>query len=56
MSGCPIYGAIVEAAGMLASAAYRHKIETKQAIANRHGLVLLVIEPSDLDRLDQVFA
>jgi hypothetical protein len=49
-------GTFVEAAGLMDDKGYAEKMSQKQLLAEALGIPLIVVEPSDLNRLDVLFA
>lgn len=49
-------GTLVEAAGMMSRPEYADKMAAKVSLAEDLGVHLIVIEPSDIGRLDEVFS
>lgn len=49
-------GTMIEAAGMLDDPAYALRMVAKRQLADELGIRLLVVEPSDVNRLDIVFS
>ena len=54
-TGCFPDGTYVECAGMLESKDYAEKIARKQQLARAVGLPLIVVGPTDMHRLGQIF-